>query len=63
MHSRLHQLLDVLLLLVGELMWVAARAARTSAVRGCKLIVMLPGAVGHKVSVVGWCWVGYRPKM
>ena len=22
---------------------------------------MLPGAVGHKVGVVGWCWVGYRP--
>ena len=54
MHGGLHQLLDVLLLLVGELMWVAARAARSSAVRGCQLVVVLPGAVCHQVGVVGW---------
>ena len=46
-HSGLYQLLDVLLLLVRELMWVAARAARTSTIRGCKLVVMLPRAIGH----------------
>ena len=46
-HSGLHQLLDVPLLLVGEFMWVAARAARTSTVRGCQLVVVLPGAVCH----------------
>ena len=54
MHGGLHQLLDVLLLLVGELMWVAA-------VRGCQLVVVLPGAVCHQVGVVGWGGVGYRP--
>ena len=61
MHGGLHQLLDVLLLLVGELMWVAARAARSSAVRGCQLVVVLPGAVCHQVGVVGRRGVGYRP--
>ena len=46
-HSGLHQLLDVPFLLVRELVWAAARAARTSTVRSCKLVVMLPRAIGH----------------
>ena len=57
----LHQLLDVPLLLVCELLWVAAGAARTSAVRRCQLVVVLPGAVSHQVGIVGWGGVGDCP--
>ena len=57
----LHQLLDVPLLLVRELMWVAARTARTSTIRRCQLVVVLPGAVCHQVGVVGWGGVGDCP--
>ena len=61
MHCGLHLLLDVSLLLVRELMRVATGAARTSPVRRCQLVVVLPGAVSHQVGVVGWGGVGDRP--
>ena len=60
-NSRLHQLLDLPLLLVREIMWTASRATRTSAVRGCELVVVLPRSVCHQVRVVGGGGVGHRP--
>ena len=61
-NSCLDELLDVLLLLVREVVWTASRAARTSAVRGCELVVMLPRSVCHQVRVVGGGGVGHRPR-
>ena len=60
-NSRFDKLLDLPLLLVSEVVWTASRATRTSAVRGCELIVVLPRSVCHQVSVVGGGGVGHRP--
>ena len=61
-NSCLDKLLDVPLLLVREVVWTASRATRTSAVRGCKLVVVLPRSVCHQVRVVGRGGVGHRPR-
>ena len=61
-NSCLDKLLDISLLLVREVVWTASRATRTSTVRSCELVVVLPRSVCHQVRVVGGGGVGHRPR-
>ena len=49
----LHQLLDLLLDFVGQVMRRAARPTGTSPVAGSQFVVVLPGSLRHQVGVVG----------
>ena len=61
-NSSLDKLLNIPLLLVRKVVWTTSRAARTSAVRSCELVVVLPRSVCHQVRVVGGGGVGHRPR-